>query len=221
MKILIVDDSKVSLRALGAFLKDAGYNDILMMESVREAIDFLRLPDRSRVDLILMDILMPDINGIEAVRIIKKNKSLCDIPIVMVSAQDAEEKIQEAFNAGATDYINKPIKKLELQARVRSVLKLKEETDRRKAHEKELMETVEELRKAMAEVKRLSGLLPICAHCKKVRDDEGYWHQVELYVMKRADVRFSHGICPDCVRKLYPEIAERVLSKINDKSENS
>ncbi len=71
----------------------------------------------------------------------------------------------------------------------------------------------------MAEVKRLSGLLPICAHCKKVRDDAGYWHQVEMYVMERADVQFSHGICPDCVRKLYPEIADKVLNKINDKSE--
>ncbi len=102
------------------------------MESAGEAIDFLRLPDRSRVDLILMDIMMPDINGIEAVRIIKKYESLCDIPIVMVSAQDDEEKIQEAFNAGATDYISKPIKKLELHARVRSVLKLKKEMDRAK-----------------------------------------------------------------------------------------
>jgi CheY-like chemotaxis protein len=188
-----------------------------MMESAIEAIDFLRLPDRSQVDLILMDIMMPEIDGIEAIRIIKRNESLQDIPIVMVSAQDDEEKIQEAFNAGAIDYINKPIKKLELHARVRSILKLKEEMDRRKAREKELTDTVGKLRKAIAEVKHLTGLLPICAHCKKVRDDTGYWQQVEHYVMERADVRFSHGICPDCVRELYPDIADKVLNKLNEK----
>ena len=62
-----------------------------------------------------------------------------------------------------------------------------------------------ELRKAISEIKRLRGILPICAQCKRIRDDAGYWHQVELYVREHTDAEFSHSICPDCMRKLYPE----------------
>ncbi|MCK4672284.1 MAG: response regulator, partial [Candidatus Aegiribacteria sp.] len=63
----------------------------------------------------------------------------------------------------------------------------------------------EKLTKALAEVKTLSGLLPICASCKKIRDDSGYWEQIEEYITERSDTQFSHGICPECMKKLYPE----------------
>jgi hypothetical protein len=62
-----------------------------------------------------------------------------------------------------------------------------------------------ELQAALAKVKVLSGLLPICASCKKIRDDQGYWHQVEVYIRDHSEVEFSHGICPSCAQKLYPE----------------
>jgi hypothetical protein len=65
-----------------------------------------------------------------------------------------------------------------------------------------------ELQEAFAKVKTLSGLLPICASCKKIRDDSGYWNRIESYIGKHADVQFSHGICPDCAKKLYPELFE-------------
>jgi len=65
----------------------------------------------------------------------------------------------------------------------------------------------------MARVKQLSGLLPICASCKKIRDDQGYWTQIEAYIRDRSEAEFSHGICPECAKKLYPEISGRVLSK--------
>lgn len=70
-----------------------------------------------------------------------------------------------------------------------------------------------ELQDALANVKRLSGLLPICASCKKIRDDDGYWHQVEVYIHTHSDVDFSHGVCPDCVQTLYPEVYRRRLQK--------
>ena len=69
----------------------------------------------------------------------------------------------------------------------------------------ELVKANEELTKALAEVKTLSGLLPICASCKKIRDDSGYWEQIEEYITERSDTQFSHGICPECMKKLYPE----------------
>jgi predicted metal-dependent hydrolase len=73
----------------------------------------------------------------------------------------------------------------------------------------ELEKLNQHLQQALAEVKTLSGLLPICAHCKKIRDDNGYWNQIEAYMGKRADVQFTHGICPDCTRKFFPDVAQK------------
>jgi len=80
-----------------------------------------------------------------------------------------------------------------------------QEIERRKALEKEREELIGELQQALSEIKTLQGFLPICANCKKIRDDEGYWQQIEKYVEERSDARFSHGICPECAKKLYPE----------------
>ena len=71
----------------------------------------------------------------------------------------------------------------------------------------------EQLRQSKEEVKRLSGLLPICASCKKIRNDEGYWQEIESYLHSHSDTRFSHGICPDCAKKLYPEFADDLMKK--------
>jgi FixJ family two-component response regulator len=83
---------------------------------------------------------------------------------------------------------------------------LKYEIDKRRSAEKRLQETVAELEKALAEVKTLSGMLPICSSCKKVRDDKGYWNQIERYIKDHSEAEFSHSICPDCARKLYADL---------------
>ena len=72
---------------------------------------------------------------------------------------------------------------------------------------------IAELQKALAEIKKLSGLVPICANCKKIRDDKGYWNQIESYIEKYSEAQFSHGVCPDCVEKLYPKQYERMKKK--------
>jgi hypothetical protein len=77
-------------------------------------------------------------------------------------------------------------------------------TEQRHA-EAEREKLIAELQSALADVKMLSGLVPICANCKKIRDDKGYWTQLEGYIQERSEARFSHGICPDCMKKLYPE----------------
>ena len=71
----------------------------------------------------------------------------------------------------------------------------------------ELRQETERLQEALANVRTLSGLIPICAHCKKIRDDKGYWNQLEIYIQKNSDALFSHGLCPECVQQLYPEFA--------------
>jgi PAS domain S-box-containing protein len=91
----------------------------------------------------------------------------------------------------------------------RFLVTLAQDISQRKVLEREREQSIAELREALAQVKTLSGLVPICAGCKKVRDDEGYWHQVEEYMRRHSEVEFSHGLCPDCVERLYPDFAAR------------
>ena len=83
---------------------------------------------------------------------------------------------------------------------------IKIEMEERKKAQEEKDNLIVELRKALSEVKTLSGMLPICSSCKKIRDDKGYWNKIELYIHSHSEVQFSHGICPDCAKKLYPDI---------------
>ncbi len=82
---------------------------------------------------------------------------------------------------------------------------LREEIAERKRTEEDRDRLIDELKKALSEVKKLSGLMPICSNCKKIRDDEGYWKQIEQYISERSEAEFTHGICPDCAAALYPE----------------
>ena len=223
MSILVVDDSTHQKTLLKRHLEKAGFFDTVFVASAEEAFVFLGMNDnrhKTDVDLILMDIVMPGMNGIEACRQIKSDICLSNIPIIMVTGMTDEENLGLAFEAGAQDYLIKPVNRIDLVARVRSLLKLKQETDLRKAREEELKENVKQLQKALANVKQLKRLLPICAHCKKIRDDAGYWQQVEIYFQEHSDVDFSHGICPECLKEHYPEYADRVLEKIKKEAPN-
>nr|MBA3531414.1 response regulator [Ardenticatenales bacterium] len=149
MTILIVDDSATQRLLLGSFLKVAGHTDYLTADSAHDAFQKLGLDvpgdEKSPIDLILMDVSMPDMDGIEACRQIKATPHLKDIPIIMVTGNTDAENLQSAFAAGAIDYITKPVNQVELLARVRSVLRLKQEMDRRKAREQELLAVTEQL----------------------------------------------------------------------------
>jgi len=210
MSILIVDDSTENLLLLQSILQTGGYKDLLTAESAEQAFKHLGMDDSggdgTGVDLVLMDIQMPDINGIETCRRIKEVDRLRDIPIIMVTAIAQREKLQLAFAAGAMDYINKPVNKIELRTRVGSALKLKQEMDSRKAREQELKKRTQELEQALKEVKVLRGFIPICASCKKIRNDQGYWQLVEAYIREHSEAEFSHGICPDCIKKFFPGV---------------
>ena len=78
---------------------------------------------------------------------------------------------------------------------------------------------IAQLQKTLQEVKTLRGFLPICAHCRKIRQDSGYWQQIEVYVQEHTDAKFTHGLCPDCTHKLYPELAGKILKKYESKNE--
>jgi hypothetical protein len=98
----------------------------------------------------------------------------------------------------------KPI--LDSNGLVNSVVCISKNITERKQVEAERLDLIQELQSALANVRTLTGLLPICAHCKKIRDDHGYWTQIEQYVQARSAAEFTHGICPDCTRDHYPDV---------------
>ena len=102
---------------------------------------------------------------------------------------------------------------------IENYLALLFESNERKQAERENERLISDLQKALSEVRKLSGFLPICASCKKIRDDQGYWNQIEEYISDHSEAQFSHGICPDCMRSLYPEYADDVLGRRLEKDE--
>jgi PleD family two-component response regulator len=176
--LLIVDDNPVNIQVLGNMLEDAGYRTAATL-SGNDALTFI---GDEKPDLILLDIMMPEIDGFQICKKIKENESTNDIPVIFLTAKNDTESIVRGFEVGGVDYVSKPYHSAELLARIKTHLELKH---------------------AREEIISLRGIIPICASCKKIRNDEGFWASVETYLETRTDARFSHGICPDCEEKLY------------------
>jgi PleD family two-component response regulator len=142
MQILVVDDSEDSRELTEAALLSAGYQDVRTAASAWEAFKILDLGNaaaKEGADIVLLDIVMPEIDGIEACARIRNDANYADIPIIMVTSLDDMDSLANAFVAGATDYVTKPVNRVELLARVRAALKLKAELERRQTRERELL----------------------------------------------------------------------------------
>jgi len=224
MRILIIDDSLDHQNLIRRMLNSVGYSDILTADSAAAAFRHLGLDgprhETVQVDLILMDLVMPGLDGIEACRKIKTSERLQDIPIIVTTVKTEPEYLRSAFTAGAIDYIRKPLNSAELQARVSSALMLKQEMDYRKFREQELKELNEALRhreqqltktnqalhQALQQVKALRGMIPICSSCKRIRNDQNYWQRLEDYLQEHSGAEFSHSLCIECAKRLYPGV---------------
>jgi PleD family two-component response regulator len=144
MRILVVDDSEDWRDLTEAALMAAGYQDVATADSAADAYGKLGIGPRpangsAAIDLIVLDLVMPEIDGIEACARIRSDTRYSDVPVIMVTAANDMDSLSSAFVAGATDYITKPFNRVELLARVRSALKIKAELDRRKSRESELL----------------------------------------------------------------------------------
>jgi len=161
MPILVVDDDKDLSRLLAIRLKAAGNYEVCLAHSAQAAFEGLILEDAQAsrdIDLILMDVGLPDINGIEACRRLKSHPIGQDIPVIIVTGRNGEENLQAAFEAGAVDYVTKPFDNVSLIARVRSALRLKREIDIRKQREEELLALARQLEAANEQLRQLSTL---------------------------------------------------------------
>ncbi len=192
--ILIIDDNAVNLQSLFAYLEKKEFT-ILVASDGESGID---AAIRFKPNIILLDVMMPGIDGFETCRLLKADEATRDIPVIFMTALTDTGDEVKGLKAGAVDYITKPLQFEAVLARVTTHL-----TNRRL--QKQLEEQNAELEEALANVKMLKGLLPICGRCKKIRDDKGYWSRIEEYLETHSDLLFSHGICPDCMDALYGE----------------
>lgn len=161
-----------------------------------EAWQVLKLPGYPA--LAILDWMMPEMDGPEVVRRVRTLQTDRPPYIIILTAKDEKADIIAGLDAGANDYLAKPFDVGELRARI--------EVGRRMIEmQSVLAEKVEELRRALDQIKTLRGIVPICASCKKIRDDRGYWNQVEVYIRAHTEATFSHGLCPECAKKLYAD----------------
>ena len=198
MKILIAEDDHISRKILQTILTKQG-NDVTAAEDGLKALEALQ---KETPEILITDWMMPDLDGLQLSRQVRELDLPSYVYIILLTALTEKQRIIEGLDAGADDYITKPYDKTELMARVKAgerVIRL----------EKTLREKNAALSDALAQVKQLKGIVPICMHCKKIRNDENYWQQVEEYMHEHSEADFSHSICPECLEEHYPDYAKR------------
>ncbi len=196
-KILVTDDDPDILEINATILRNAGY-EIYEASTGAECLDMVR---QHRPDLVLLDVVLPDMTGFDVCKGIKEDPELQRPFVILMSGiQVSSDHQAEGLSVGADGYLVKPMSKKEFVARIQAMERIKRAEDRLFQTQKEQASVIEELRRAMEEIKTLRGLIPICAWCKRIRDDEGYWDQLEVYLSKHSEAVFSHGLCPDCSR---------------------
>ncbi len=207
-RVLVTDDDPQILDLTATILRRAGY-EVLEASTGKACLEAAKA---HHPDIVLLDVVLPDGTGIDLCRQMKADEGLRGTFVILVSGVQVSSDYQaDGLNVGADGYIVKPISNKELLARVQAMVRIKRAEDALREKEKEQQELILKLQEALAEIRTLKGFIPICASCKKVRDDEGYWNQLEAYISKHTDAVFSHGLCPECAEKYREELKE--LSK--------
>ena len=205
-KILIIDDEPILQKAIRKSLAEQNY-DLYFAADGREG---LKLFHEKSPDLIFLDIKMPIMNGFEFLQAIDI-KPGSRFSVVVITGHGADEDIQKSYKLGAHCFLRKPLNMLELCSLAERCITFKK-------MENEREQLICELEEALATIKTLNGLLPICASCKKIRDQEDLWHEIDTYISTHTDADFSHSICPDCVKELYPGISKKIAARKKEES---
>jgi len=191
MKILVAEDDMVSRKVLTSFLEKWGF-EVIAVDDGNKAIEVLGKDDAPA--FAILDWMMPEKDGTDVCRWVRQQEKGNFVYIILLTAKTEKADIIGGLSSGADDYVTKPFDKAELHQRIKAgerVINL----------ELALQGKIDELEEALHNVRRLEGILPICAWCKKIRDDNEYWHSVEDYISQRSDTDFTHGICPECLEK--------------------
>ncbi len=193
-RILIVEDEYIIANDIQASLEDMVYTVCAIVSTGEEAIEKIEIENP---DLVLMDIMLKgNMDGIEASELIR---SKFDVPVVYLTAYADENILQRAKVTEPMGYLLKPFKDSELRSTIEVALY-------KHRMEKERGKLIKELQEALKEIKTLRGILPLCSYCKKIRDDNGYWEQVDVYIHKHSQADISHSICPDCAKEHYTDL---------------
>jgi len=199
MKVLVVENDPVSQEILAGVLPKWGYEVVRAMDGV-EGMDKIMLP--SSPDLVLLDWMMPRMDGLGFIR--KVRSEVKDNPpyIIMLTSRNEKKHIVTGLESGANDYITKPYDKDELRVRLdvgKRMIELQQA----------LLKKISDLESALKQINVLEGLIPICMYCKKIRDDSNYWNQIEGYIAAHSNATFTHGICPECYKKIVKESIDK------------
>ncbi|MBT5874655.1 MAG: response regulator transcription factor [Candidatus Latescibacteria bacterium] len=201
MQILIAEDDPIARHLLDVTLRNWGY-DVVVTEDGSQAWDVIQAPDRPA--LAILDWMMPGIDGINICRKIRERSELLGLYVLLLTTRGSKIDIIQGLDAGANDYLTKPFDPDELMARIKV-------GERVLGLQSELADRVSELEAALAHVRQLQGIIPICSYCKNIRDDLDSWHQLEKYIVDNSEAQFSHGICPDCYENVVKPELERTL----------
>jgi PleD family two-component response regulator len=188
IKILLIEDNPGDVRLVKEMLyKEEAKVDLAYATRLEEGLKYL---GENVCDIILLDLNLPDSNGFET--FLEVHKRNPDMPVIILTGLDDKELGLEAVRKGAQDYLVKG--KFDGKLLIRSI-----------SYSIERQKLLLQLEKTMKELKALKGILPICSFCKKIRDDKGYWNQLEAYISEHSEAEFSHGMCPECAKKWREE----------------
>lgn len=196
MRVLVADDDVILRHSLRVSLERWSY-EVVDCADGGEA--WAVLQQETPPPLAILDWNMPGIDGPRLCRDLRQVPALSGMYVILITSNADQKDVVLGLESGADDYIRKPFDWNELRARLRIGTRIV-------GLQQALGSRVVELQDALASVKTLSGLLPICAYCKRIREDHDYWTQIEHYLVENSDAQFSHGICPECTTTYFASV---------------
>lgn len=209
VRVLVAEDDYLVGEEIRRALDAIGYEYAGLASTGEEAVELVSV---LKPDVVLMDIRMPECDGLEAARRIQRDHPT---PVVVLTAHESQDLVDKAGEMGVAAYLTKPPRAEDIEraitiamARHRDLVELRRLYAEVEGANLRVESKNEELERALSEIKTLRGILPLCSFCKKIRNDEGFWEQVDVYLSARTEAQVSHGICPDCLKTHHPEVLE-------------